>query len=147
MLCNMLTNWLPNTVSLLPIMPLNTTYCRACCPMQYAAQHASPHLILFNMLPRLLPNLTVNTIFCPSCRPTQHTINCRQTTILACDPTKYVAHHAAQQNMLSNKTCSFPNIACCTTCCSTYLPISPPWVVMGNLLYFCKYSAINLISA
>jgi len=91
----MLTNWLPNTVSLLPIMPLNTTCCATCFPTHDTVQHAA------QITAQLAGQHNILSIM----PPTQHTANCRQTTILACDPTKYVAHHAAQQNMLSNKTC------------------------------------------
>jgi hypothetical protein len=122
----MLSSMLPNAICCATCFPTHDTVQHAA---QITAQLAGQH----NILP-IMP-------------PTQHTANCRQTIFPACDPTKYAAQHPAQQNMLSNKTCSLPNIACCTTCCTTYLPILPPWVVMGNLLYFCKYSANKSIPA
>jgi hypothetical protein len=75
----------------------HTGYYPECYPTQHTVQHAAQITAQHNKL----PNLPVNTIFCQTCRPTQHIANCR----LTCRSTKYAVLHAAQQNMLSNKTC------------------------------------------
>jgi hypothetical protein len=76
----MLSNMLPNAICCATCFPTHDTVQHAA---QITAQLAGQH----NILP-IMP-------------PTQHAANCRQTIFPACDPTKYAAHHAAQQNMLS----------------------------------------------
>ena len=79
---------------LLPVIPLNTSYCKTNFPTQHTAYHVPQH-DMFNEPP--IP------ICCATCYP----IGCR---------TQHAAHHLARHNMLP---IILPDTTCCPTNCPT----------------------------